>query len=338
MNTARRQTLRALSAAGATPALAGLGAGSLLGTISSAQAQTGWPNRAIKLILPFGPGSASDVLARSFTEPLSQKLGQPIVIDYKPGANSTIGTNLVARSAPDGYTFGMLTNSGLAASPGGLTEGVTYDTLKDFSYITMVASLSYVFLASASSPAKTLKEAVEHIRANPGKLSYASGNTGGITFMGHFAKAQGLNISHVPYKSVPPAVTDLAAGHVQYLVADISSSQAMLQTGKIRALAVPTAQRHPLLPDIPTYAEAGFQTPPDFSGWWALTSPAGVANEILDRMNTEVTAILRTPEVRDMLLKRGITAIPSTREEATRYQREQLQVWTKMIAETGLKG
>ena len=337
----RRHTLRVLGAAASTPVLSGLsalGGAALVSASQPAFAQTGWPNRPIKLILPFGPGSASDVLARSFTEPLSQKLGQAIVIDYKPGANSTIGTALVARSAPDGYTFGMLTNSGLAASPGGLTEGVTYDTLKDFNYITMVASLSYVFLASASSPAKTLKEAVEHIRANPGKLSYASGNTGGITFMGHFAKTHGLNISHVPYKSVPPAVTDLAAGHVQYLVADISSSQAMLQTGKIRALAVPTAQRHPLLPDVPTYAEAGFQTPPDFSGWWALTSPAGVANDILDRMNAEVTAILRTAEVREMLLKRGITAIPSSRDEATRYQREQLQVWTKMIAETGLKG
>lgn len=315
-----------------------LGAAALSGSAPHALAQAGWPNRPIRLILPFGPGSASDVLARSFSEPLSQKIGQPVVVDYKPGANSTIGTTAVARSAPDGYTFGLLTNSGLAASPGGLTEGVNYDTLKDFSYVTMVALLSYVFLASASSPARTLKEAVEHIRANPGRLSYGSGNTGGITFMGHFVKSQGLNISHVPYKSVPPAVTDLAAGHVQYLVADVPSAQAMLQNGRVRALAVPYAQRHPLLPDVPTYAESGFPTPPDFSGWWALTAPAGVPSEILDRMNAEVTAILRTAEVRELLLKRGITAIPSSREEATRFQREQLQIWTRMIAETGLKG
>ena len=326
MRTLRRQFLQTLAC------------GTVLGAAPRAFAQSAWPNRPIRLILPFGPGSASDVLARSYSEPLAQKLGQPVVIDYKPGANSTIGSAMVARSAPDGYTFGMLTNAGLAASPGGLTEGVTYDTLKDFSYITLVASLSYVLLAWAGGPAKTMKEAIDHIRANPGKLSYGSGNTGGITYMGHLAKTQGLNIAHVPYKSVPPAVTDLAAGHVQYLVADISSAQAMLQNGKIRALAVPTAQRHPLLPDVPTYAEAGFPTPPDFSGWWALTAPAGVPNEILDRMNAEVTAILRTAEVRELLLKRGITAIPSTREEAARYQREQLQVWTKMIAETGLKG
>ncbi|MEN9316060.1 MAG: hypothetical protein RIS35_2453, partial [Pseudomonadota bacterium] len=294
-----------------------LGATALTCAAPRAFAQTGWPNRPIRLILPFGPGSASDVLARSFSEPLAQKLGQSVVIDYKPGANSTIGTSMVARAAPDGYTFGMLTNAGLAASPGGLTEGVNYDTLKDFSYITLVASLSYVFLASAGSPARTLREAVEHIRANPGRLSYGSGNTGGITFMGHFVKSQGLDISHVPYKSVPPAVTDLAAGHVQYLVADISSSLAMLQNGRVRALAVPYPQRHPLLPDVPTYTEAGFATPPDFSGWWALTSPAGVPREILDRMNSEVTTILRTAEVREMLLKRGITTTPSSREEAT---------------------
>ena len=136
----------------------------------------------------------------------------------------------------------------------------------------------------------------------------------------------------------PPSGTAPSSSPVRSLVAALSSPRSLLQPGKIRALAVPTAQRPPLLPDIPPYAEAGFQTPPDFSGWWALTSPAGVANEILDRMNTEVTAILRTSEVRDMLLKRGITAIPSTREEATPHQREQLQAWTKMIAETRLKG
>jgi|688.fasta_scaffold302866_2 tripartite-type tricarboxylate transporter receptor subunit TctC len=317
--------------------LSGLMAGLAASAAPSAFAQSAWPNRPIKLVLPFGPGSASDVLARSFTEPLSQVLKQPIVIEYRPGANSTIGTTQIARSAPDGYTLGLLTNSGLAASPGGMSEGLTYDTLKDFSYITLVASLSYVFLSSSTVPAKTLREAAEHIRANPGKLSYGSGNTGGISFMGHFVKANGLNIAHAQYKSVPPAITDLAAGHVQYAVADISSAQAMIQTGKIRPLAVPTAQRHPLLPDVPTYSEAGFPTPPDFSGWWVLTAPAGVPNDILDRLNREVVPILKTAEVRDALLRRGITAIPSSREEATRYQREQLQVWTKMVSETGLK-
>lgn len=317
--------------------LSGLLAGLATSAAPSAFAQSAWPNRPLRLVLPFGPGSASDVLARSFTEPLSQVLKQPIVIEYRPGANSTIGTTQIARATPDGYTFGLLTNSGLAASPGGMTDGLTYDTLKDFSYITLVASLSYVFLVSATVPVRTLREATDHIRANPGKLSYGSGNTGGISFMGHFVKSNGLNIAHAQYKSVPPAVTDLVAGHVQYLVADISSAQAMIQAGRVRALAVPTAQRHPLLPDVPTYQEAGFPTPPDFSGWWVLTAPSGVPGEILDRMNREVVAILKTAEVREVLLRRGITAIPSTREEATRYQREQLQVWTRMISETGLK-
>lgn len=318
-------------------ALSGLMAAIAASTAPSSFAQSSWPNRPIKLVLPFGPGSASDVLARSFTEPLSQVLKQPIVIEYRPGANSTIGTTQIARSPADGYTLGLLTNSGLAASPGGMSEGLTYDTLKDFSYITLVASLSYVFLASNTVPPKTLREAVDYIRANPGTLSYGNGNTGGISFMGHFVKSNGLSIAPVQYKSVPPAITDLAAGHVQFAVTDISSAQAMIQAGKIRPLAVPTAQRHPLLPDVPTYAEAGFPTPPDFSGWWVLTAPAGVPGEILDRLNREVVAILKTSEVRESLLKRGITAIPSSREEATSYQREQLQVWTKMVAETGLK-
>lgn len=318
-------------------ALRGLMAGLAASASPTSFAQASWPNRPIKLVLPFGPGSASDVLARSFAEPLSQALKQPVIIEYRPGANSTIGTTQIARSVPDGYTVGLLTNSGLAASPGGMSEGLTYDTQKDFSYITLVAALSYVFLASSTVPAKNLREAVEHIRANPGKLSYGSGNTGGISFMGHFVKSNGLNMAHAQYKSVPPAITDLAAGHVHYAVADISSAQVMIQSGKIRPLAVPTASRHPLLPDVPTYVESGFPTPPDFSGWWALTAPAGVPGDVLDRLNREVVAILKTQEVRDALLRRGITAIPSSREEAARYQREQLQVWTKMIAETGLK-
>ena len=321
MQPVRRLIVGSLLAAAAAPGLA----------------QSAWPSRPIKLILPFGPGSASDVLARTYAEPLSRALRQPIVIEHRPGANSTIGCNMVAKAVPDGYTFGMLTNAGLAASPGGLTDNVPYDTAKDFAYVTMVASLDYVLVVHPSLNAKTVREVVDYVRANPGKLSYGSGNTGGITYGGWFRKTNGLDIAHVQYKSTPPALVDLVAGHVHMMVSDAGSALPMVQAGKIRAIAVPTPKRHPLMPDVPTFAESGFPTPPDFSGWWVLTAPAATPNEILDRMNAELVPILNRPEVRASLLRAGIVALSSTRDDAARYQREQLQVWTKMIAETGLK-
>ena len=320
MQPTRRLVLGSLLAAGVSPAFA-----------------QSWPARPIKLIVPFGPGSATDVLARTISEPLSRALKQPIVLEHKAGANTSIATGLVANGTPDGYTLGLLTNSGLVANPGGMMDNLPYDVNKEIALISQVAAVNYVLAVHPSITGKTLREVVDHVKANPGKLSYGSGNTGGISFGGHFAKSNGLTIAHVPYKSVPPALVDLAAGHVQVMFPDTGSAMAMIQAGKIRPIAVPTAKRHPLLPDVPTYAESGFPTPPDFSGWWMLTAPAGTPNEILDRLNAELTPILKQPDVVATLLRAGVIAAPSTRDEAVRYQRDQLALWTKMIAETGLK-
>lgn len=311
--------------------------GSLLAASAMPAFAQAWPARPIKLIIPFGPGSATDVLGRTVSEPLSRALKQPIVLEHKPGANTSIATNMVAKGTPDGYTLGLLTNSGLVANPGGMMDNVPYDVAREIALIARVAAVNYVLVANPSVNVKTLREVVDHVKANAGKLSYGSGNTGGISYMGHFVKTNGLNIAHVQYKSVPPGLIDLAAGHVQFMVPDTGSAMAMIQAGKVRPIAVPTAQRHPLLPDVPTFAESGFPTPPDFSGWWMLTAPAGTPTEILDRLNTEITPILKQPDVIATLLRSGIIANPSTRDEATRYQREQLELWTKMIAETGLK-
>ena len=320
MQPTRRLVLGSLLAAGVSPAFA-----------------QSWPARPIKLIVPFGPGSATDVLARTISEPLSRALKQPIVLEHKAGANTSIATGLVAKGTPDGYTLGLLTNSGLVANPGGMMDNLPYDVNKEIALISQVAAVNYVLAVHPSITGKTLREVVDHVKANPGKLSYGSGNTGGISFGGHFAKSNGLTIAHVPYKSVPPALVDLAAGHVQVMFPDTGSAMAMIQAGKIRPIAVPTAKRHPLLPDVPTYAESGFPTPPDFSGWWMLTAPAGTPNEILDRLNAQLTPILKQPDVVATLLRAGVIAAPSTRDEAVRYQRDQLALWTKMIAETGLK-
>ncbi|MGQ0582652.1 MAG: Bug family tripartite tricarboxylate transporter substrate binding protein [Reyranella sp.] len=316
--------------------LTGLAAAvSILGALP-ASAQP-YPAKPIRLIVPFAAGSGSDILARILSEPLTQALGQPIIIENKPGNNTTLGTEMVVAAAPDGYTLGLLTNSGLAASPAGLTTGVRYDPAKDLSYITTVASVNYVWLVNLDVPAKTATELVALIKANPGKYNYASGNTGGIAYGGYIKNAHKLDVTHVPYKSTPPALADLMSGHVQIMVADVPASLAMIKAGKVRPVGVPAAKRYLLLPDVPTFAESGLPIPPNMDGWWMLTAPAGTPAPILDRLNKEVVKVLETEAVRTKLLQSGIVPMPSTRQEAVQYQKDQLQVWTAIVKDLNLK-
>jgi len=296
-----------------------------------------YPNKPIRLIVPFGAGSGSDILARILAEPLGQALGQPIVVENKPGNNTTLGTELVVSSPPDGYTIGLLTNSGLVASPAGLTSGVRYDPAKDLSYISMVASVSYVWLVNNDVKATTAAELVKLLKASPGKFNYASGNTGGIAYGGYIKNAYQLDVTHVPYKSVPPGLADLISGHVQIMVADIPASLGMIRGGKVRAVGMTTAQRNSLLPDVATFSEQGLPTPPDMSGWWCAVAPAGTPSDILDRLNRELVKILETESVRAKLLQNGIVPTPSTRPQAVQYQKDQFLVWQGIVKDLNLK-
>ena len=296
-----------------------------------------YPNKPIRLIVPFGAGSGSDILARILAEPLAQALGQPIVIENKPGNNTTLGTEIVVSSPPDGYTIGLLTNSGLVASPAGLTSGVRYDPAKDLTYISMVASVSYVWLVNNDVKATTAPELIKLLKANPGKFNYASGNTGGIAYGGYIKNAYQLDVTHVPYKSVPPGLADLISGHVQIMVADIPASLGMIRGGKVRAVGMTTAQRNSLLPDVATFSEQGLATPPDMSGWWCAVAPAGTPDDILDRLNRELVKILETESVRAKLLQNGIVPTPSTRQQAVQYQKDQFLVWKGIVKDLNLK-
>ena len=316
--------------------LAGIAAAAGLVYAGAASAQP-YPNKPIKLIVPFGPGSGSDILARILAEPLTQALGQPIIIENKPGNNTTLGTELVVQSPPDGYTLGLLTNSGLAASPAGLTSGVRYDPVKDLSYIAMVASVNYVWLVNPDVGAKTAGELVALIKANPGKFNYASGNTGGIAYGGYLKNAHQLDVTHVPYKSTPPALADLISGHVQIMVADVPASLSLIRAGKVRPVGVPAAKRYELLPEVPIFAESGLATPPNMDGWWVLVAPAGTPNEILDRLNKEVVKILESEAIKTRLLQSALVPIPSTRQHAVQYQKDQLEVWKTLVKDLNLK-
>lgn len=316
--------------------LAGLAAAASLIAAVPVTAQP-YPNKPIKLIVPFAAGSGSDILARIISDPLSQALGQPIIIENKPGNNTTLGTEMVVAAAPDGYTLGLLTNSGLAASPAGLTSGVRYDPAKDLSYIALVASVNYVWLVNNDVNAKTAPELIKLIKANPGKYNYASGNTGGIAYGGYLKNAHQLDMTHVPYKSTPPALADVVSGHVQVMVADVPASLSMIRAGKIRPVGVPSAQRYLLLPDVPTFAESGLPTPPNMDGWWALVAPAGTPDEILDRLNKEVVKVLETESIKTKLLQTSLVPTPSTRQQAVQYQKDQLQVWKTIVKDLNLK-
>ncbi len=296
-----------------------------------------YPNKPIRLIVPFGAGSGSDILARILAEPLGQALGQPIIVENKPGNNTTLGTELVVSSPPDGYTIGLLTNSGLVASPAGLTSGVRYDPAKDLSYIALVASVSYVWLVNNDVKATTAPELVKLLKDNPGKFNYASGNTGGIAYGGYIKNAYQLDVTHVPYKSVPPGLADVISGHVQIMVADIPASLGMIRGGKVRAVGMTTAQRNSLLPDVATFSEQGLATPPDMSGWWCAVAPAGTPDDILDRLNRELVKILETESVKAKLLQNGIVPTPSTRQQAVQYQKDQFLVWKGIVKDLNLK-
>jgi len=315
--------------------LAGLAAAAGFAYTGAASAQP-YPNKPIKVIVPFGPGSGSDILARILAEPLTQALGQPIVIENEPGNNTTLGTELVVPAAPDGYMLGLLTNSGLAASPAGLTSGVCYDPAKDLSYIAMVASVNYFRLVNPDVGAKTAAELVALIKANPGMFNYASGNTGGNAYGGHLKNAHQLDVTHVPYKSTPPALADLISGHVQ-IMANVPLSPAMISAGMVRPVGVPAAQRYVLLPEVPTFAEGGLATPPDMDGRWVLVAPAGTPNEILDRLNKEVVKILESEAIKTKLLQGALVPTPSTRQHAVRYQKDQLEVWKSLVKDLNLE-
>ncbi|MFA7665524.1 MAG: tripartite tricarboxylate transporter substrate binding protein [Burkholderiaceae bacterium] len=307
-----------------------------LGT-AAVMAQAQYPNRPVRIVVPYGPGSGTDILARTLAEPLGQALGQPIVVENKAGANSMLGTDIVAKAAPDGYTLGLATNAGLAASPGGLSQSVPYDAERDLAYITRVASVSFVLLVNNKLAVNSPRELIDYVKANPGKLSYASGNTGGIAYMGYLKRAYELDITHVPYKSTPSALVDLMSGQVEVMMADVASSTPRIRAGQLKALGVAADQRSPLLPEVPTLDESGVANVPDMSGWWALVGPAGMPAGIADRLNREFVEILGREDVREKMLRSGLVATPSTREQAARYQQDQLEVWSALVRDLGLQ-
>ena len=265
-------------------------------------AQT-YPNKPVKIVVPFGAGSATDTVARQVGQILSEALGQQFVVDNKAGANGSIGAEFVAKSAPDGYTLIMSTNTPHAANPS-LMKKINYDPVKDFTPIARVANIPFVLVVNNDIPAKSLNELIELVRKNPGKYSYASGSSGSIISGAALASGAKIDLLHVPYKSIPPGLTDVMGGQVSMIFADLVTGLPQIKGGKVRALAVTSADASPMLPGLPPMANAvkGFE----LVAWFALFAPAGTPPDIVKKLNAEVVKALARQDMRDKLAAAGL--------------------------------
>jgi tripartite-type tricarboxylate transporter receptor subunit TctC len=300
----------------------------------AALAQT-YPTRTITLVLPFAAGSGTDTTTRIISQHLGAALGVGIVVDNKPGANGMIAATYVARAAPDGYTLFVTTNTTHSANPY-LLKTLSYDPVKDFTPIARTGDLPFMLVVHPEVPAKTVAELVAYGKANPGKLTYASGSSSAIVSGATFAHNAGLDMLHVPYKSSPPAMNDVIGGRITMMFTDVLTGLPHVNGGALRALAVTTKDRSPLVPNLPSMQEAGV---PDFdiTSWQGYFGPAGLPNEIVTKLNAEIRKIVEKPEIKAQLATLGMDAFSGTPEQLAAFVKDQLVLWEKLITNAGIE-
>lgn len=318
--TRRRHVVTALAASAAALAL-------------PARAQA-WPTRPVRIVLQFPPGGSTDAVARILAEPLSAALGQPVLVENRPGADGAIAGDLVARSAPDGHTFFLASNTPMMQVPL-LKKNPPYDPVKSFTPVTLVGRYIYVLVTTPALPAKDVPELLAYARANPGKLGY--GSYSGVTQLMHTQlKMARAETTLVPYKGEGPTITDILGNHVQLTFATPASTLQHVREGKLRAMAVLLPQRWSMLPQVPTAAEAGL--PPLNAGTWAaLFGPARLPAEVTQRMNRELNAVMARPEVREKIAALGFELSGSTSDELGGFVQDQLQAWAKAFRDAGMQ-
>jgi tripartite-type tricarboxylate transporter receptor subunit TctC len=301
-----------------------------------AHAQT-YPAKPVRLVVPFPAGGTTDILARAAAQRLSETLGQQVIVDNRPGAGGNIGSELVARAAPDGYTL-LMGTVGTHAINVSLYPKLPYDPVKDFTPIVLVAGVPNVLVVNPSLPAQSVAELIAYAKANPGKLNFASSGSGtSIHLSGELFKVlTGVQMTHVPYKGSAPALTDLVGGQVQLMFDNLPSSLAFIKAGKLRALAVTSKTRAAALPEVPTMVEAGV---PDFeaSSWFGMLAPAGTPRDIVVRINAEVAKWLATPEAREKLAGQGAIAAGGSSEDFARHIASETAKWAKVVKASGAK-
>jgi tripartite-type tricarboxylate transporter receptor subunit TctC len=300
-----------------------------------AAAQERYPGKVVRIVVPFAPGGGADISARNIAPKLTERLGQQVVVENRPGGGGNLGTEYVARATPDGYTL-LLVSSSYGANPS--LYKLSFDPVSGFEPITLVSQQPFIAVVHPSLPVKSIKELVVLAKARPGELAFASSGAGGIQHLAleYFKSAAGVDILHVPYKGGASAHTDLMAGNVQMTFGTILSTLNLVQTRKTRALAVTTAQRSPALPDTPTMIEAGI---PGFvvSGWYAVLAPAKTPKPITALLNREIVALLQAADLKERLAKEGSTVVASTPEELVQHLRSEISKWEKVTRTAGIK-
>ncbi|MEP6657532.1 MAG: tripartite tricarboxylate transporter substrate binding protein [Betaproteobacteria bacterium] len=296
-----------------------------------------YPVRPIRLVVPFPAGGATDILARAIGQRFSEVLGQPVIVDNRPGAGGNIGSELVAKATPDGYTLLMGTVGTHAINPS-LYAKMPYDHVKDFAPVILVAGVPNVFVVHPSVPVRTVGEFIAYAKANPGKLNFASSGSGtSIHLAGELFKVMaGVQMTHVPYKGSSPAIQDLLGGQVQLMFDNLPSALPQIKAGKLRALAVTSANRTPTLPDVPTVAEAGL---PGFeaSSWFGVLAPAGTPPAIINRLNAEGVKWLATPEAKEKMQNLGANAAGGTPDDFAAHIRAETVKWARVVKDSGAK-
>jgi tripartite-type tricarboxylate transporter receptor subunit TctC len=313
--------------------LAVLGA---LALASAASAQSRFPERPLRFIVPFPPGGGNDILARGIAPKLAEFLGQPVVIDNRPGAGGNIGTDIAAKSPPDGYTIVIASNQ-VTINPW-LFSKLPFDIEHDLTPVALAATVPMVLVVNPSVPAKTLREFIALAKAHPGGLNHSTPGDGTPQHIAFevFNHAAGIQVTHVPYKGTSPAITDLLAGQVQAAIGTMASVEQHVRAGKLRPLGVTTEKRSQTMPDVPTIAEAGlpgYEVPL----WYSILAPAGTPREIVNRISTDIARVLELPEVRERLMAQGFEVSYLNVDQMTELMKRDLARWQKTIPEIGLK-
>lgn len=297
-------------------------------------AKTSYPSRPVRVIVPFPPGG-SDVVARMLGQKLNEKLGQPFIVDNRPGAAGTLGADIASKANADGYTLLFATASFPVTAV--TFKKLPYDSIKDFAPIASVGSVPFMLVTHPSVPANSVKEFIALARAQPGKLNYSTPGTGSIGHLAAvlFAKQAGIDVTHVAYKGTGPAVTALLAGEVQFGLPNLIGALAQVRAGKLRALGVASTERSPLAPEVPTMTEAGV---PGFANgtWYGVLAPKGTPKNVITRLNREIVALLQAKDFRDQLASRGVVPDISTPEEFGKFIRSEIDKWGRVMKDAGL--
>ena len=296
----------------------------------------GFPNKPVKIVVPFTAGSATDILGRTIGQKLSEMWGQPVVIDNKPGAGGTIGATLVAKSPPDGYT--LLVHSAAQAVNPAIYPALQYDTEKDFVEVAMLGGQPNVLVVGTATGFKTVADLIAAAKKAPGQLNFGSAGIGSGTHINgeKFKLAAGIDVMHIPYKGTPEALTETMTGRITYFFSPISAALPNVREGKLVALGVSTAKRASTLPHVPTIAESGLPGF-DYNLWVGMFAPAGTPNDIVEKINADVARVVQMPDVRERMAALGAEAMPMTPAEFRRFMREEIAESAKVVKAAGIK-